>query len=175
MEHIVLVTFATRYGSTAQTAQAVAQALREEGLAVEIQPIRDVASLQRYCAVVVGAALYMGRLHKDARHFLTANRAILADIPVALFVPGPVHKDEKEWTGAQQQLEKELKNFTWLAPVSQQIVGGRFDPAALGFLFKLIPAMRKMPASDVRDWKAIHTWASDLAEALSPAGSGCRA
>jgi len=30
----------------------------------------------------------------------------------------------------------------------------------------LIPALRKMPASDVRDWNAIREWASDLAAAL---------
>ena|SRR5258708_987796 len=168
MEHVVLVTFATRYGSTADTARAIAQTLRDRGLAVELQPIRSVASLEPYSAVVLGAALYMGRLHKDARRFLLANRAVLAKIPVALFVSGPVHKDEKEWTGARQQLEKELKNFSWLTPVAQQIVGGKFDPADLGFLFKLIPALRKMPASDVRDWCAIRAWASDLAATLQP-------
>ncbi len=111
----------------------------------------------------------MGRLHKDARQFLAAHRAVLAKVPVALFVSGPVHKDQKEWTGAQQQLEKELRNYPWLSPVAQQIVGGKFDPADLGFLFKLIPAMRKMPASDARDWIAIRAWASDLAVTLQPA------
>jgi len=166
MEHVVLVTFATRYGSTEETALAVAQSLRDKGLAVEVQLIRDVVSVDRFCAVVLGAALYMGRLHKDARRFLAMNRVPLAKIPVALFVPGPVHTDEKEWTGAQQQLAKELKSFPWLSPVAQQVVGGKFDPASLGILFKLIPALRKMPASDVRDWNAIREWASNLAAAL---------
>ncbi len=166
MEDLVLVTFATRYGSTAETAQAVAKTLRNYGLAVDLQLTRSVASLEQYSAVVLGAALYMGRLHKEARQFLSAHRADLAKIPLALFVAGPVHKDEKEWTGAQQQLEKELKHFPWLTPVAQQIVGGKFDPADLGFLLKLIPALRKMPASDVRDWIAIRAWARDLAATL---------
>ena len=69
MDRLVLVTFATRYGSTAETAQAVARTQRDGGVAVDLLPIREVASLDRYCAVVLGAALYVGRLHNEARQF----------------------------------------------------------------------------------------------------------
>jgi menaquinone-dependent protoporphyrinogen oxidase len=84
-------------------------------------------------------------------------------VPVALFVPGPVQTVEKDWTGARKQLDKELAKFPWLSPVAQHIVGGKFDPAKMGFPFNLIPALRKMPASDVRDWTAIRGLASGLA------------
>jgi menaquinone-dependent protoporphyrinogen oxidase len=168
MENVVLVTFATRYGSTADTANVIAGILRDGGLAVEVQPVRCVASAEGYAAVVLGAALYMGRLHKDARRFLSANRNFLAKIPVALFVPGPVQTNEKEWAGAETQLDKELKGYPGFSPVARKIVGGKFDPADLGFLFKLIPGMRKMPARDARDWIAIRAWASDLAVTLQP-------
>jgi hypothetical protein len=30
----------------------------------------------------------------------------------------------------------------------------------------LIPAMKKMPASDIRDWTAIRKWATELAAKL---------
>jgi len=32
-----------------------------------------------------------------------------------------------------------------------------------------MPALRNMPASDVRDWTAIRVWASDLAAQFQPA------
>jgi menaquinone-dependent protoporphyrinogen oxidase len=169
VEHLVLVTYATKYGSTAETAKAVAETLRDCGLDVDLQPIRNVVSVEQYCAVVLGAALYMGRLHKDARRFLTAQGDALSKIPVALFVPGPVEKREKDWAGAQQQLDKELTSFPWLKPIACEIVGGTFDPKMLGFPFNLFPPLRKMPASDARDWVAIHEWASDLALMLQPA------
>ncbi len=169
MQFSVLVTYATRYGSTEETAQAVAQTLRDKGLGVEIQPVKSVTSLEGYCAVVLGAALYMGKLHKDARRFLAVQREALAKLPVALFVPGPVEKREKDWAGAQQQLDKDLGKFPWFRPVSRQIVGGAFDPKKLRFPLSLIPALRKMPASDARDWDAIRGWASDLALILQPA------
>lgn len=172
MEPVVLLTYATRSGSTEEVAQAVAQTLRENSVAAEIQPIQSVHSLEPYAAVVLGVPLYMTRFHKDARRFLAANHSALMKVPVALFVLGPVQKDEKDWTGAQKQLEKELAKFSWLSPVSQKIVGGRFDPSKLGFPFRLIPALRKMPASDVRDWTAIRAWASEVAAVLHKAPQG---
>lgn len=172
MEPIVLVTYATHSGSTEEVAQAVAQTLRESGVSVETQPVRNIRSLEPYSAVVLGVPLYMGRMHKDARRFLAMHRNVLVSMPVSLFVLGPVQKDEKDWTGAQAQLEKQLTNYPWLSPVSQQVFGGKFDPAKLGFPFNLIPPLRKMPASDVRDWTAIRTWAVEVAEALHPVPQG---
>src|ERR1035438_2081471 len=96
MEPIVLVTSATRYGSTEEEAQAVAKTLRESGVAVETQPIRNVYTLEPYGAVVLGVPLYMGLLHKDARRFLSAHRNALTKMPVALFVLGPVQTDQKD-------------------------------------------------------------------------------
>jgi menaquinone-dependent protoporphyrinogen oxidase len=57
MENLALVTFATRYGSTEETARAVAQTLRDHVLTVALRSIAEVESLERYCAVVLGAAL----------------------------------------------------------------------------------------------------------------------
>lgn len=166
MQPVVLVAYATRAGSTAEVAHVVAQVIGESGFAVEVRPARDVHSLEPYHAVVVAAPLYLFRLHKDARRFLAAHRAALSKIPVALFVPGPVQNVEKDWTGAREQLDKELARFPWLSPVAQYIVGGKFDPAKLGFPFSLFPPLRKMPASDVRDWTSIRAFAGHLATTL---------
>lgn len=163
METQVLVTYATRMGSSEEVALAVAETLRESGLAVEVQPVRVVSSLEHYGAVILAAALYMGRLHKDARHFLVAHRGGLMELPVALFVLGPVSSAEKDWSGAQQQLDKELAKFPWFSPIAKQIVGGKFDAARLGFPFNLIPALKKLPSSDIRDWTVIRNYANDVA------------
>jgi len=169
MQPVILVTYATRSGSSEEVAQVVADVLRQNGLAIEVQPAKAVHSLELYSAVVLAAALYMGRLHKHARRFLTAHSVALSKLPVALFVLGPVQNVEKDWAGAQQQLDKELTRFPWLTPFAQHIVGGKFDPATMGFPFNLIPFLRRIPASDVRDWPAIRALASDLAVRLQPA------
>lgn len=45
---------------------------------------------------------------------------------------------------------------------------GKFDPATLRFPYNLVPYLRRLPVSDIRDWKAIHDWASGVAEKLQP-------
>ena len=43
--------------------------------------------------------------------------------------------------------------------------GGKYDPAKLRFPIKWLPG--KEPASDLRDWPAIHAWAADLKPILA--------
>lgn len=169
MSASILVAYATRYGSTQEVAEAVAATLRERGLAVDIQPMRQVRVLDQYGALVLGAPLYMFHWHKDALHFLAQHREALTRRPVAVFALGPLHAEEKEFQGAREQLDKELAKFPWFAPQAITIFGGKFDPQKLTFPYNLVPALKNMPASDVRDWIAIRAWASDLATQFQPA------
>ncbi|MFZ2071502.1 MAG: flavodoxin domain-containing protein [Halobacteriota archaeon] len=169
MSTSVLVAYATRYGSTQEVAEAVAATLRERGLEVDIQPMRKVRTLEGYRAVVLGAPLFMFHWHKDARRFLSRHREALMERPVAIFALGPFHDEEKEWQGSREQLEGELAKFPWLTPVALEIFGGKFDPAKLRFPWSFLPALKNMPASDIRDWTAIRAWADNLAAKLQPA------
>ncbi len=171
METKVLMAFASSNGSTQEIAEAVAATLRDHGLAVDLQPMRKLRSLQGYSAVVLGAPLYLFHLHKDALHFLSRFReALTGGLPVAIFAGGPISTgDEKEWQDVQAQLNQELAKYPWLSPVAVEVVGGKFDPAKLRFPMNLIPALRQMPARDLRDWTAIRAWAGNLAAKLQPA------
>lgn len=166
MEKPILVTWATRSGSTAEVAQTVADVLRAGGLAVQSRPVGDVKALEGYGAVVLGIPLYIGRLHKDGRRFLSAFRKELAVRPVALFVLGPVHEKVEEFVAARQQLDKQLAHYPWFAPITTEIFGGRWDPQRLGFPFSLLPALNQVPGSDARNWVAIHAWAETLRSRL---------
>jgi menaquinone-dependent protoporphyrinogen oxidase len=167
MSSLVLVGYATRYGSTQEVAEAVAATLRECGLAVDIQPMREVRSLAGYSAVVLGAPLYMFRWHKDAIRFLSRHRKALMERPVAVFALGPTHDphDEKEWQDSRAQLDKVLAKFPWLTPVALEMFGGKYDPTKLPFPINLLAG--KEPASDLRDWTAIRAWAADLKPILA--------
>ena len=172
MPDTVLVTWATRYGATEEVAQTVAAALRQAGLAVEARPVRVVETLEPYSAVVLGCALYMGRMHGEARRFLAIHPSSLSARPVAMFVLGPVHREEKEWHGAWAQLTKELSRFPWLNPVALEVFGGRWDVSKMGFPFGWMPGVRRMQVSDARDWEAIRKWAEGLASMLHGAPVG---
>jgi menaquinone-dependent protoporphyrinogen oxidase len=169
MSASILVAYATSYGSTQEVADAVAVTLRGVGVEVDILPARKVRGLSSYSAVVLGASLYMFRLHKDARSFLSRHGAALAERPLAVFALGPFHDEEKEWQGAREQLDKELAKFPRLKPVARAVFGGKFDPSKLRPPWSLLPALKGLPASDIRDWNAIRAWAGDLPSKLETA------
>ena len=125
-------------------------------------------ALEGYRAVVLGAPIFYGRWHKDAGRFLSRHRETLTDRRVAVFALGPLGTEEKDMQGARAVLDKALLNFPWLAPIALEVFVGKYDPAKLRFPDNLIPALRRLPASDLRDWKAISAWASNLAEKLQP-------
>jgi menaquinone-dependent protoporphyrinogen oxidase len=158
----VLVGFSTVYGSTQEVAEAIAKTLGEAGAAVSLQPARKVRSLDGYQAVVLGAPLYMFRWHKEARQFLSRHRKELSALPVAIFALGPFHNKEEELHSAHEQLGKELQKYSWLQPAAVQVFVGKFDPDRLRFPYNLIGPLKKMPASDERDWEAIRDWANAL-------------
>ena len=167
MSSVVLVGYATRYGSTQEVAEAIAATLREGGLEVDLQLARDVHSLAGYSAVVLGAPLFMFRWHKDALGFLSRHRKALAERPLAIFALGPTHDphDEQEWRDSRAQLDKELAKFPWLTPIAVEMFGGKYDPTKLRFPINLLAG--KVPATDLRDWTAIRAWGAGLRTILA--------
>ena len=165
----VLVAFATKYGSTQEVAEAVAAALKERGIDVDVRPAREVKALDGYSAVVLGAPLYYFRWHKDARKFLDHHRKALVGLPVAVFALGPFANEPDQFEDARGRLDKALAERDWLSPVAVEVFGGKFDSAGLRFP-DANPGMKKIPASDIRDWEAIRAWASALPEVLGLGG-----
>jgi menaquinone-dependent protoporphyrinogen oxidase len=171
MSDTVLVVYATRYGSTQEVAERVAATLREAGLQVDVKRARDVRALEGYCAIVLGAPLYIGRWLKDAHRFLARFQADLSQRPVAVFSLGPTRLEEMKVPDVRAQLDQELNKYPWLKPVASELFGGKYDPATLRFpdsLAATLPAspLHGAPASDARDWEAIRAWTNDVAGKL---------
>lgn len=144
----VLVVFATRNGSTRQVAEDVAETLRTEGAQVDCRPARDVHEpLRRYDLVVIGAPIYNGRWHRDARRFLKRHRDGLP--PIAVFAVGPRTDHGPTWLRSRLQLDRALGRFPWIVPTTVALFGG-VDP----------PGRRNR--RDLRDWVAIRTWTHGL-------------
>ena len=157
----LLVTYASKRGSTKEVAEAIAETLREHNPDVDLRPVTDIVNLKDYSGVVLGAALYTGRLHRDARTFLRRNRVDLVSLPFAVFAMGPKTIGTTELAGSRAQLDRALAAVPEVEPVSVAIFGGVVDPAKLRFPFN------RMPATDARDWTAIRTWADELSRLLA--------
>ncbi len=74
----VLVAAATKYGATAEIAQAIAETLGEHGLEAAVLPPEQVEGVEGYDAVVVGSAVYAGHWLKPARELVERHAGALA-------------------------------------------------------------------------------------------------
>ncbi|PKO13353.1 MAG: flavodoxin [Chloroflexi bacterium HGW-Chloroflexi-10] len=167
-ENKILITYATMSGSTQEIAEFVANELTHLGQPLELRPCREVNDLKAFSGIVIGAPLYMFHLHKDAQRFLQRHQKSLADLPIAVFAGGPYGPNAaQDALEVHKNLGEELTKFTWLKPVSVQLVGGRFDPARLRFPYNLIPALKQAPASDARNWEEIRSWVHSLPTLLA--------
>src|SRR4051794_9657417 len=96
----VLVTFASKHGSTAEIAERIAETLSTCGLQVDCMEAGEVESLAGYDAVILGSAVYMRRWRREARKFLHRFADDLAQRPFWVFSSGPVGdpaKDNLDW------------------------------------------------------------------------------
>ena len=66
----ILITYATKYGSTAEIAEKIDTVLREAGLQTELLPVKQGKDLAPSTAVILGSAVYIGRWRKEAVQFL---------------------------------------------------------------------------------------------------------
>src|SRR3954468_10254305 len=153
----VLVTYATKHGSTREVAEAVAAELRELGADVDVCAADAVENVESYESVIVGGSLYTGRWHKDAQRFLKRYHRQLAERHVGVFALGPRTLAETEVTESRKQLDAALATVPDVEPAAVAIFGGVVDPTQMHFPFN------RMAASDARDWNAIRAWAGDFA------------
>jgi menaquinone-dependent protoporphyrinogen oxidase len=157
----VLIAYGSKHGSTAETAEAIGDMLREAGVEVDVRPAAQIESLDGYGGVVLGGSVYTGRWHPDARHFVKRFGSELRERPVAIFAMGPKTSAPEELAETREQLDLTLKRLPDVGTPQIGIFGGVIDPTKLHFPFN------RLPASDARDWKAIRAFASRFAERLT--------
>jgi menaquinone-dependent protoporphyrinogen oxidase len=149
----ILVTYATEHGSTQEVAAAVAATLRREGLEADVRPASEVDDLTGYGGVILGGAIYIGRLHPDAVGFLRRHERALALMPLAVFAMGPQTLEPSEVKGSREQLRRALAKFEGIEPDPVAVFGGVIAPETLRFPFN------RLHASDARDWDDIDAFA----------------
>ncbi len=160
----VLVTAATRHSATHEIAEAIAAGLAERGVDAEALPIGEVTSLDRYGAVVLGSAVYMGRWLGEARRFAQLHASTLCVMPVWLFSSGPLGPPEHPippGTPADVPVLLRLTRAT-----AHRTFAGRLKMKRLHFAERAVARTIHAPEGDARDWDAIDRFAGEIADEL---------
>lgn len=157
----VLITYATRAGSTVGVADAIGAELRRRGLDVDVQPVTANPTVEKYEAVILGSAIRIANWLPEMVEFIKANQSILQSRPVALFTVHILNTgaDEASRTARLAYLNtvRPLLN-----PVDEAFFTGRIDLATLSFVDRLMVKMVKSPIGDFRDWDGIRAWSSAI-------------
>ncbi len=167
----VLVAYASKRGSTAEIAEAIAAVLRDSGDDADCVEAGEVEALDGYDAVVLGSAVYMRRWRGDARRFLRRHRHELARLPLWVFSSGPTGdpaNDNDAWTEPPHTIRKAED----VGARDHVVFGGRVPADPHGFAQRAMVDNTPPQWRDRRDWDAIRAWARGIAAELH---AGCAA
>ncbi len=158
----ILVTAASKHGSTAEIANAICDELNQRGVDAKFRELDGIDDLERFSGYVVGSAIYMGRWQAPAKEFLSDHQAMLRERPVWLFSSGPI--GDAEGIGINDDEVTSLVEQT--RALDHQIFGGKLDRGELGLGERLVTRVVRAPEGDYRNWDDIRAWADEIASSV---------
>ena len=167
MANKILVTYASRTGSTKDTAGAIAKILAENGTQVDVLPMETVEDLAPYRAVIAGSAIQNRQWLPEAMQFIQRYRTTLHQKPFAMFTlcmtlamknGDKFRPDVMSWLAPVRRL---------VQPVSEGLFAGVLDIAKIPSLgdrlkFRLSVLFGVWSQGDHRNWETINAWALEL-------------
>jgi menaquinone-dependent protoporphyrinogen oxidase len=167
MEKKILVAYATKHGATAEIAEKIGAVLREAGLSEDVLRVDQVGDLSQYGAVVLGSGTYIGQWRKEAAKFLKSNERTLTEKAVWLFSSGPTGEGDPVELLNGWRLPKPLRPIAdRTGPRDIAVFHGALDRGKLSFIERWMIKKVNAPIGDFRDWEAIESWATAIADAL---------
>jgi menaquinone-dependent protoporphyrinogen oxidase len=154
----VLVTYATKMGSTATIAAAIGSELRDAGCEVDVLELGAVQAVTPYDAVVLGSAIYQRRWLPEAVRFLRRHERQLTARPVWLFHSGPLGAARNQDQSVPPDVAR-LARLIQAPPV--KTLAGELQADAVTHHRDL-----ERLVGDSRDWQEIHSWSREIAAAL---------
>lgn len=159
----VAVIYATKYGSTKEIAEIIAENLMSADFKVDLIHAKKCTSLGQYHVIILGSAIYMGSWRKDAVNCIKTNLDILKQKTVWLFSSGPTGDGDpskllKGWT-----LPENVKLLAdKINPRGMVVFHGQIDLLEVNLLERFIIKMVKVPVGDFRRMDEIKIWTDSI-------------
>jgi len=164
----VLIGYATKCGSTVEVAQAIGETLTQQGIEVDIRPMRKIKSLAGCDAVILGSAIRMGSWLGEASNFVKRHQAELQALPVAIFTVHMLNADDSPESAAARAAYT-APIHALITPAAEAFFTGKIELASMSFLDRMISNAMQAADQDLRDWEAIAGWAGQVGSVLTPA------
>ncbi|MEW6181447.1 MAG: flavodoxin domain-containing protein [Chloroflexota bacterium] len=162
----ILVTYATRAGSTAEVAEAIAYEIGQFCGRVDVAPVQRVRDLRPYWAVILGSPVRHARWLPEAMAFLSAQRATLRLRLMGVFqVCGVLCQDTPQNREAARQAYEEIRRtFPEFRPLEVGFFGGKVEEEAIPHLEG--GSESEFMAGDWRNWEEIRNWGRKMGKIL---------
>lgn len=157
----VLLVYGTTEGQTRKIAQRIAAELEKLGHDVELRDsttIADPMTKGAFDAVMIGASVYQGRHQTAVQHFVSANLAVLEQLPTAFFSVSLVasSSDPEDRKDAEDLIEAFCEKTGW-RPALTRTIPGALRYTEYDFLkrwiMKLIVRHYSGPTDSSRDYE----------------------
>ena len=165
MNQRILVTYASKVGSTGEVAAAIGKTLAANETTVDVYPIDSVPDINAYQAVVIGSAIRRANWLPSATSFVETHHAYLNRIPTAYFTCCmTLHEETAENRRKALGFMDPVREI--LEPMDIGAFAGKMDYAKLSFLDRTTIKIIGVPEGDFRNWENIQSWANNLRPAL---------
>ena len=164
----VLVAYASRFGTTGEVAETIAETLRRRGDSVDVKGVGDVTGVGDYDAIIVGAAINYDAWMSEARAFVTDNELALSQVPVAYFFTcGTLFEDSAGARSKAQRYADKLEQLSdRVTPFSIGQFAGVLDYSRMNRPTRILAwipfALMGAKEGDYRDLGAIRAWTDAL-------------
>lgn len=167
MSRKILITYATKAGSTKKVATRMAELASQHGFSADLLPVSAVKSIDSYDTVVLGSAVRMGRVLPEAQSFVEKNQAGLKqkefDTFALCMTLSTVNEENLKKSNAFLDPIKMV-----VEPAHAAVFPGEINLKSLGWLDRKIIGMVKSQVGDFQDWIAMETWMESVLQSDSP-------
>jgi menaquinone-dependent protoporphyrinogen oxidase len=157
----ILVTAASKYGSTAEIGQRIGEVLTARGHDVSVESPEGV-EITGFDAVVLGSAVYAGHWLPAAKDLVARYAEELAARSTWLFSSGPVgdrpSPRRTRWTSHRYSRPRKA--------TEHHVFAGKIDKQRLSFPERAIVVALRVRSGDFREWDEVESWAGEIADAL---------
>ncbi|MDR3202322.1 MAG: flavodoxin domain-containing protein [Bifidobacteriaceae bacterium] len=155
----VVIVVASKHGSTEDLGEVVAQRLRERGVEAVLAQAAELTDLAGFDAVIVGGAVYAGRLLPVVRALGTRWGERIGALPNYVFASGPLGAAGEPPCDA-------LELAQTLGSRKVAVFPGRAVSADLGATERAVLRMVGLRDGDYRDLADVRAWADSVAADL---------